>query len=94
MVAAVATDAADRVRLQGSVEHRPDPAAFGFASPSGAALDLATRLIASINTAPGQLFSVKDRYRNCLRINCGIPWSDEVSGALQIIGQLARKQLG
>lgn len=47
-----------------------------------------------INTAPGQLFSVKDRYRNCLRINCGIPWSDEVSGALQIIGQLARKQLG
>ncbi len=47
-----------------------------------------------INTAPGQLFSVKDRYRNCLRINCGIPWSDEVAGALLTIGQLAKRQLG
>jgi Transcriptional regulators containing a DNA-binding HTH domain and an aminotransferase domain (MocR family) and their eukaryotic orthologs len=46
-----------------------------------------------IATAPGALFSVKDRYRNCLRMNCGIPWSDSVEQALRTLGELARKQL-
>jgi DNA-binding transcriptional MocR family regulator len=46
-----------------------------------------------INTAPGALFSVKDRYRNCLRMNCGIPWSEPVDAALRTLGGLARAQL-
>jgi DNA-binding transcriptional MocR family regulator len=46
-----------------------------------------------INTAPGALFSVKDRYRNCLRLNCGIPWSEPVDAALRTLGELARAQL-
>ena len=46
-----------------------------------------------INTAPGPLFSVKDRYRNCLRMNCGIPWTAEIEAALQTLGDLAQKQL-
>ncbi|HTZ20099.1 MAG TPA: PLP-dependent aminotransferase family protein [Opitutaceae bacterium] len=46
-----------------------------------------------INTAPGALFSVKDRYRNCLRMNCGIPWSEPVDAALHTLGGLARAQL-
>lgn len=46
-----------------------------------------------INTAPGALFSVKDRYRNCLRMNCGIPWSEPVDAALRTLGELARAQL-
>ena len=46
-----------------------------------------------INTAPGALFSVKDRYRNCLRMNCGLPWSDAVEAAVRTLGELARKQL-
>jgi DNA-binding transcriptional MocR family regulator len=45
-----------------------------------------------IITAPGALFSVKDRYRNCLRLNCGIPWSDAISAAVKSIGTLARQQ--
>ena len=45
-----------------------------------------------INTAPGALFSVKDRYRNCLRMNCGIPWSAAVEDALRTLGELAKKQ--
>ena len=45
-----------------------------------------------INTAPGALFSVKDRYRNCLRMNCGIPWSELVDVALRTLGELARAQ--
>jgi DNA-binding transcriptional MocR family regulator len=46
-----------------------------------------------INTAPGPLFSVKDRYRNCLRMNCGIPWSTTIEEAVRTLGELARKQL-
>lgn len=46
-----------------------------------------------INTAPGALFSVKDRYRNCLRMNCGIPWSDVIAHAVETIGALAKQQL-
>ena len=46
-----------------------------------------------INTAPGALFSVKDRYRNCLRMSCGLPWSDEIEAALKTLGDLIKKQL-
>jgi DNA-binding transcriptional MocR family regulator len=46
-----------------------------------------------INTAPGQLFSVRDRYQNCLRFNCGIPWTDTIAEAVQTLGTLAKQQL-
>ncbi|HEY0946383.1 MAG TPA: PLP-dependent aminotransferase family protein [Opitutaceae bacterium] len=46
-----------------------------------------------INTAPGQLFSVKERYRNALRMNCGIPWTERIESALKTLGDLAKKQL-
>jgi DNA-binding transcriptional MocR family regulator len=46
-----------------------------------------------ICTAPGALFSVKDRYRNCLRMNCGLPWAEAVEAALKTLGDLAKKQL-
>ncbi len=46
-----------------------------------------------INTAPGALFSVKDRYRNCLRMSAGIPWSEAIDHAIRTLGDLAKKQL-
>jgi DNA-binding transcriptional MocR family regulator len=46
-----------------------------------------------INTAPGPLFSVKDRYRTCLRMSCGIPWSDTIHDAVRTLGDLAKRQL-
>jgi DNA-binding transcriptional MocR family regulator len=46
-----------------------------------------------INIAPGPLFSVKDRYRHCLRMNCGIPWTAEIDAALKTLGDLAKRQL-
>jgi DNA-binding transcriptional MocR family regulator len=46
-----------------------------------------------ISTAPGALFSVKDRYKNCLRMNCGIPWGEPIEAALHTLGDLAKKQL-
>ncbi len=46
-----------------------------------------------ITTAPGALFSVKDRYRNSLRMNCGLPWTPAIESALCTLGDLARKHL-
>jgi DNA-binding transcriptional MocR family regulator len=46
-----------------------------------------------ISTAPGALFSVKDRYRNCLRMNCGLPWNETVEQAIRTLGQLTKQQL-
>jgi DNA-binding transcriptional MocR family regulator len=45
-----------------------------------------------VNIAPGPLFSVKERYRNCLRLNCGIPWSESIGQAIELVGRLARQQ--
>jgi len=46
-----------------------------------------------INIAPGSLFSVKDRYRNCLRMSCSLPWSETIEGALRTLGALMQEQL-
>jgi DNA-binding transcriptional MocR family regulator len=46
-----------------------------------------------INTAPGVLFSVKNRYNNCMRMSCGVPWSDEVEASLHKLGELIHQQL-
>ncbi len=42
----------------------------------------------SIAITPGILFSATRRYRNCLRINCGFPWSDENVEALAKLGKI------
>jgi DNA-binding transcriptional MocR family regulator len=54
------------------------------------ALQLYERAIAErISLAPGAMFSASDRYRNCLRLNCGIPWSPHTEGILRRVGALA-----
>jgi DNA-binding transcriptional MocR family regulator len=45
-----------------------------------------------ITIAPGAMFSVKERYRNSLRFNCGIPWSDTLAQAVATVGNLAKQQ--
>ena len=46
-----------------------------------------------ISIAPGIIFSPTNSYRNCLRLNFGLLWSEECDHALEIIGALAQKQL-
>lgn len=46
-----------------------------------------------ISSSPGVLFSVKDRYRNCVRLNCGLPGGESVERALHTLGRLAKSQL-
>jgi DNA-binding transcriptional MocR family regulator len=38
---------------------------------------------------PGDLFSPSRLYRNCLRLNCGNPWSETIEAAVKRLGELA-----
>jgi DNA-binding transcriptional MocR family regulator len=46
-----------------------------------------------ISIAPGEMFSPSRNYRNCLRLNCGSPWSSNTDQAMQTLGSLAKKLL-
>ncbi len=50
-------------------------------------------LQAKISIAPGVIFSPSGSYSNCLRLNCGLPWSELIEQAMQTLGMLAKKQL-
>jgi len=42
---------------------------------------------------PGSIFSVKQQFRNCLRVNAGMLWSSKTAGALRVIGELASERV-
>ena len=46
-----------------------------------------------ISIAPGPMFSAANRYRNCIRLNCGCTWTPAVERALARVGELAKVQL-
>ncbi len=53
-------------------------------------LEIHRRALAEkISIAPGPIFSPKQSYRNFVRINCGILWSEKVEHALVTLGRLA-----
>ncbi len=45
-------------------------------------------LEAGISVAPGPIFSPTGRYRNCLRLNCAQPWTDDTEAAMARLGEL------
>lgn len=46
-----------------------------------------------ITFAPGPQFAPDDAYRNFLRLNCAVPWSDAVADAIATLGRLAYAQV-
>jgi DNA-binding transcriptional MocR family regulator len=51
-------------------------------------------IAARISIAPGPLFSAKQKFQNCLRINCGNPWTEAIENAIRKLGEIiARQQL-
>jgi DNA-binding transcriptional MocR family regulator len=44
-----------------------------------------------ISIAPGLIFSARQQYRNCLRLNCANPWSERIEGALARLGSLVNR---
>lgn len=49
-------------------------------------------LMRKISIAPGPIFSASGAYRNCVRLNCGLPWGPEVEKALATLGTLVARQ--
>lgn len=48
-------------------------------------------LAQGISIAPGPMFSATRSYRNCIRLNYGYPWSDEMENAMAVLGKLIAK---
>jgi len=42
-----------------------------------------------ISIAPGTMFSLDAKFRNCLRLNCSFPWSPKLEAAVQTLGGIA-----
>jgi DNA-binding transcriptional MocR family regulator len=37
------------------------------------------------------MFSLDQRYTNCIRISCGEHWSARIAGAIRTLGELAKR---
>jgi DNA-binding transcriptional MocR family regulator len=46
-------------------------------------------IAAGIAFVPGEMFSASGQYRNCLRLNCGNPWTAPIEQAVRQLGRLA-----
>lgn len=44
-----------------------------------------------ISIAPGRMFTLQNQYNNCLKLNYGLVWNEQVEGALKLLGKLAAK---
>lgn len=44
-----------------------------------------------ISVIPGTVFSATGKYQNCIRLNCGNPWSEQIDKALLLIGKFAHQ---
>ena len=49
---------------------------------------------AGIIVTPGPLFSARDRFKHCIRLNCASPWTPKVEAAVRTLGHLACQQAG
>ena len=55
-------------------------------------LDLHRRALQQkISIAPGPIFSAKQKYKNFIRLSCGLPWSEKIDRAVQTLAELTRK---
>jgi DNA-binding transcriptional MocR family regulator len=47
----------------------------------------------NISVAAGNLFSSQQDYRDCLRINCAVPWGPRVDRGIRTIGRIVKSQM-
>jgi DNA-binding transcriptional MocR family regulator len=48
-------------------------------------------LAAKISTAPGPIFSAKQKYQNFIRLNFGNPWTERIENAVRDLGQIIQR---
>jgi len=46
-----------------------------------------------ISIVPGPLFSPQRQYKQCIRLNCGHPWSERIEEAMITLGQIAGRMV-
>ena len=44
----------------------------------------------NISIAPGTLFSASNKFKRCIRISYGVPWTNELEQAVKLLGSLCR----
>ena len=60
--------------------------------PTVDALELQREALgAGISVLPGPIFSPSRRYRNFLRVNFAVPWSDRIEDAVRTLGRMAAR---
>jgi len=61
-------------------------------TPGVDSLELHRRaMLEKISVAPGPMFSARSDFGNCIRINCGRPWSNRREEAIRTLGAIVRK---
>jgi DNA-binding transcriptional MocR family regulator len=59
---------------------------------TGGAVELYQSALSSgISVAPGPIFSARQQYRNCIRLNYANVWSEKLEGAVAKLGTIARQ---
>ena len=47
----------------------------------------------NVSVIPGMIFSPTRKYRNCIRISCGQPWTEEMGAGISVLAKLADELL-
>lgn len=50
-------------------------------------------IVHKISIAPGAMFSLQDRYQNCMRLSFGMPWTPELERSLKKLGSIIKTLL-
>ena len=51
-------------------------------------------MAAKISTAPGPIFSAKQKFPNFIRLNFGNPWNERIENAVQMLGKIVHRHAG
>jgi DNA-binding transcriptional MocR family regulator len=51
-------------------------------------------LAEGVSVTPGVLFSSTAKFKNCIRVSCGMPWSARIESAVATVGRIARNLAG
>ena len=46
-----------------------------------------------ISIAPGTMFSLQDKYQNCMRLSYGMQWTPEIDRALKKLGSIVKTMM-
>jgi len=50
-------------------------------------------MLHKISIAPGSMFTLQERYENCMRLSYGMPWTNDIDKALKRLGNLVKEMM-